>query len=225
MARAVSLGELRTRAQELADMVNSNFLSDAEWNDLANRYMTEVYDLLVTAGPPDYYSSDFAITTVPGQLAYALPDDFRSLENVQVLEPNLRQRPLNAMQDRERGFYTPVRSTWTVNIEYIAAPGVLVSDSDTFDGVSGWEELITLMMAQYALGKEETPNDLEMRVQTMKARIVSNRSRDRGSPRFITDLGADERSTFWWTQTSPIQRYRLRAGNLELYEPLYGPPI
>jgi hypothetical protein len=223
--RTVTLLQLRTRAKELADMVGSSFLSDDEWNDLANRYVTEVYDLLVQAGPPDYYSDDATITTVPGQLAYDLPDDFRSLENVRVLEPNLRERPINAMQDRERGFYTPVRSTWTVKLEYIAAPPLLEADDATFDGVSGWDELIVLHMAQTALDKEETPHDLARKIEKMEARIRTNRPRDRGAPRFITDLGADERATFWWTQTSPVQRYRLRAGKLEIYEPLYGPPV
>ncbi len=91
--------------------------------------------------------------------------------------------------------------------------------------MSGWEELITLYMAQAALNKEETPHDLPRQIEKMEQRIRTMRIRDKGAPRFITDLGADERSTFWWTQTSPIQRYRLRAGNLELYEPLYGPPV
>lgn len=45
----LSLGQLRLRAQQRADLVNSQFITTEEWNYNINQSMLELYDLLVTA--------------------------------------------------------------------------------------------------------------------------------------------------------------------------------
>lgn len=49
-----SLSELRLRAKQRADMVNSQFVTDTEWNYYLNASAQELYDLLITTYE-DYY--------------------------------------------------------------------------------------------------------------------------------------------------------------------------
>lgn len=67
----LSLGQLRLRAQQRADLVNSQFLVTEEWNYNINQSMLELYDLLVTAyedyflAPPIYLNPDGVSTSYP----------------------------------------------------------------------------------------------------------------------------------------------------------------
>jgi hypothetical protein len=226
MARTVTRLELVNRAKEIADMESDPFITDAQWNDAANRYLTEVYDLLVQCAPPDYYAADYSFQTVAGTIAYALPSDFRTMSMAYVeLDPQ-RRRPLVAMQDRHRLDYQAPTEVRTIRLEYIPAPPVLTADSDTFDGVSGWEELVSALMARFALQKTERDlNFVNMLCQEQRARIrTAGSNRDRGGPRFITDLDSEQGSPWWWNSLANIRGYRLRGGNLEIYSPQWGPP-
>jgi len=70
----MSLYELRLRAQQTADRVNSSFFSTAELNAFARLAMYELYDILVTAYE-DYFASASAFITTNGTTAnYPLPD-------------------------------------------------------------------------------------------------------------------------------------------------------
>ncbi len=70
----MSLGELRTRAQQRADRLNSQFVTMPEWNFFINQAMFELYDLLVTTYE-DYFIAPAATFQVVGnQFLYPLPD-------------------------------------------------------------------------------------------------------------------------------------------------------
>lgn len=72
----MSLGEIRLKAQQRSDMVNSNFVSATEWNSYINQSMFELYDLLITTyedyflAPPAYFTTNLGNT----QQFYPLPD-------------------------------------------------------------------------------------------------------------------------------------------------------
>lgn len=68
-----SLYELRTEAQQRADMVNSNFVSYTEWNSYINQSALELYDLLITCYE-DYYMAEPYIFQTNGTAAYDLPN-------------------------------------------------------------------------------------------------------------------------------------------------------
>lgn len=60
----MTLAELRAAAQQRADMVNSDFVSDEEWTGYINGSYFELYDLLVQKFGDDYFvSTDSSITT------------------------------------------------------------------------------------------------------------------------------------------------------------------
>lgn len=227
MARTVTLLELRTRARELASVQGDPNIEDTELTALANRHLPEVYDALVDAGPPDYYAATTTVTTTPGTTLYALPADFRNLLEVYAQESDAELRLIRPMEPGGRARFQGPTGAWTAILEYIPAPPVLVNDGDTFDGVSGWEELIVNLMARDVMVKRESDPSVVMNtIAMLKARIESRaRSRDKGNPKQTVDADAQARIWPWSTSvTCRLACYRLRAGNIELYEPVWGMP-
>lgn len=228
MARTVTLANLRTWARQLANVEGDPNITDAELTSLANRHITEVYDLLVSAGPADYYAASTTISVVAGTSTYALPADFRNLTGVYVNESSAERRPVPPMGENERGRYKPPTTGATVTLEYIPSATVLASDGDTFDGVSGWEELVVNLMARDVMAKREAdPSVPMMNIDRLVGRITAqSRARDRGQPKRVVDLDAATTTTWpWgWTTNSRVAVYRLRAANIELYESLWGMP-
>lgn len=225
MARTVTLSSLRTWARELADVESDPNIGDSELTALANRHLTEVYDALVNAGPPEYYAASTTVTTVAGTTLYALPVDFRTLLDIYSHESETDLRLVHPMGNGQRGRYVAPTGVWTCTVEYVPAAAMLVADGDTFDGVSGWEELIVNLMARDVMVKRESdPSVIINTIDRLQARIsVRARSRDRGHPKYTTDVDAQATSFPWGTSTgSRIAAYRLRGDNVELYEPRGG---
>ena len=70
----LSLKELRLRSEQKADFINSNFVTQDEWNFFINQSMYELYDLLITAYE-DYFMAPAAqFTTNSVDFLYPLPD-------------------------------------------------------------------------------------------------------------------------------------------------------
>jgi hypothetical protein len=70
----MSLYELRLRAQQSADRVNSNFITTSEWNSFLRLSMYELYDILITAYEDLFASSYVFINTNGTTQNYPLPD-------------------------------------------------------------------------------------------------------------------------------------------------------
>jgi hypothetical protein len=227
VARAVTLTNLRTWVRQLSDTENDDTVTDAELTALANRHYPEVYDLLIEAGPPEFYASSTTVSVTAGTIAYALAADFRALLGVYVHESSDERRPLMPMPEGARVQFKAPSQSVTVTLEYIPAASTLSSGSDTVDGVSGWEELIVCRMARDVMTKLEKDPSIVMATAASYEQRIKNRSknRDRGQPRRITDLDEAFVTAPWgWTGASKLGGYRLRAGNIEFYEPLWGYP-
>lgn len=75
-----SLADLRLRAQQRSDQVNSNFVSPAEWVNYINASYFELYDLLVQKYGDNYYvaldgnNKPYQFTTDGVKDTYGLPD-------------------------------------------------------------------------------------------------------------------------------------------------------
>ncbi|HYE92051.1 MAG TPA: hypothetical protein VEA38_13560 [Terriglobales bacterium] len=226
MARTVTLSSLRTAARRLADVENDSTITDAELTDLVNRHLTEVYDLLVEAGPTEYYASDTTVTTERGRIAYPLQADFRSLVGVYVHETGTERRAVRPMAPGERGRYRAPNAVYTVTLEYVPTPPTLADAGvNTFDGVSGWDELIANLAARDVMVKREAdPSVVINTIDRLMARInASAARRDYGGPKRIMDADeVDYRSN--WSTDARVSAYRLRAGNIELFEPAWYLP-
>lgn len=70
----MSLLELRLRAQETADRVDSQFVITSEWNAFLRISMYELYDLLITTYEDLFSSESVSIMTNGTTTNYALPD-------------------------------------------------------------------------------------------------------------------------------------------------------
>lgn len=69
----MSLGEIRLRAQQRADMVNSGYITKTEWNNYINQSYYELYDLLITTYE-DYYVAPRMSFATTSSSSYPLPN-------------------------------------------------------------------------------------------------------------------------------------------------------
>lgn len=70
----LSLGELRTRAQQRADRLGSNFVTLPEWNFFINQAMFELYDLLVDTYEDMFTATPATFTSDGTTFLYPLPN-------------------------------------------------------------------------------------------------------------------------------------------------------
>lgn len=221
MSRNVSRSTLRARAMQLANIQNDPTFSTDEVNDLINQHMPAVYDMLVAAGPPDYYAADYDINISAGIIPYSIPDDFLSLVNVWVQETDEWLRPLDTFQDRARQTYRGPAMDCTVTLEYVPTCPVFDEDTDTFDGVDGWEDLICARVARDILVKREGDASMAMNLMADAERRLRGPAtqRKRGGPKYLIDVEADT----GWPYRIQLDAYRLRGSNIEFYSNLWGP--
>lgn len=69
----LSLQELRLRAQQRADRVNSQFVKTEEWNFFLNQSMYELYDLLITTYEDYFEAPEIHFTVSGNQSSFDLP--------------------------------------------------------------------------------------------------------------------------------------------------------
>jgi hypothetical protein len=223
MANTVTLADLKLRARERADMVNSNFISDSELNSFVNSAYSELYDLIVSRFE-DYYTTSTSATVASGASSIPLPSDFykfRGLDRAinastgdyySVDKFNFRER-----NSRNRGLLTSTRGVTSVEYRLVgsvieltpenSAPGTyklwyvptftrLTTDTDTVDGINGYEEYIVVDAAIKMLSKEES----DVSVLVAEKRVLAQRiedmaqQRDMDQAEVITDSYSDNDS-------------------------------
>ncbi len=219
MAASVALSALRTRVRFEADMVSSTRATDADINRLINTHLAKLYDALVAAGPSDYYMTATTITTVAGTISYSLPADFRSLIGVFSQDSATRLREIQEVPEGTLAAFDAPQGTYNLTLRYVAAPPVLVADGDTFDGVSGWDELIVQQVARALMRRERRDTSaFDAAVAEERDRVMRNApKRNQSGPRYINDT---ESAAVWplLSIVASINGWRLDAGNLNLYQ-------
>lgn len=78
LAGEQSLGEIRLMAKQRADRVNSNFVTDTEWNSFIRLAQYELYDLLIDQNQMRYVAPTAGFVTNGSTYLYPLPDGVRS---------------------------------------------------------------------------------------------------------------------------------------------------
>lgn len=225
---SVTFAQLRERARNRADMTGSLFVSEAELGDYVNASAQELYDVLV-ASFQDYYLSVTANTTLTvGQDSITLPTDFYKLRGIdrlldgssewQTLQPfsfaerNDRQGMvgLTSYVYTDSGIRYRIQSNTvkltpaddcagTYRVWYIPRMPLLVNDSDSFDGINGWEDYVVVDAAIKMLMKEESSTTGLERQKTALLKRIQDMSvqRDSGSPEVIVASG-NRSSVMWW---------------------------
>jgi len=196
-----SLLNLRTQCKSEADMVNSSFVSDNEWNTWINRGIQEIYGLTAQVYGGHYYVSDPAYSFVTDGVnqKFALPADFFKLLGVAVQVSSPQQfvplRPF-AIADRFRAsmFNTIIPAAGqTVQLEYIPRFAGLSVDADLAPdalSMNGWTEYAVAYACRQAMAKEESDGSVfEGIIRALTERINAEAdNRDAANPAHIVDV-------------------------------------
>lgn len=195
MARSRTLGQMRSDVRLRADLVGNQFVTDSELNEYINQSIAELYDLLVESRGQEYYITTQTITTSANTEYYALPADHYTTIYVELEYGGTRARLGSySMHERARligstpafvatprafrlaagnvSFLPVPDGVYTIRHFYVPACARLVSDSDTFDGVDGWEEYAIWRTVAYVQQKEQLDPSLSLGfVAQLKDRI------------------------------------------------------
>lgn len=180
-----TLLEVRTIARQYADMVNSQFVTDDEFNSYINFSYYELYDILVQKYGDDYFATNTTYTTDGTTYQFNLPTDFYKFLGLDLqigTVPNsyitiksfmFAERNLYGGIPNVQSYYGPNNLRYRIfantlfmtpipaagqnlRMWYVPRLRELVSDTDVVDGVSGWQEYLCLDGAIQALRKEES---------------------------------------------------------------------
>ena len=213
MARTRTLEQLREEARERAEMENSTFVTDDEADRYVNQAYAKLYGKLVRARGDQYFTARHTPSTVAANEAVTLPTSFFKLLRVDVTIPGeVRPRKLRRMglEDLDRfdvtvngypshylieGAQLTLRpipgGVYPMVIRYLPHCPYLSNDSDTLDGVNGWEDYVVIAAALKMLGKEESSRVPELMAElTEMERLIDELSPDRddGEPAKVQDV-------------------------------------
>lgn len=203
MAATQTLAQLRTRAQRHADMLDpadAGRMTDADWAELLNQGIQRIYHRLVIARGHEYYVTQSDFSLVVDQTDYALPaDHYLTLSvhastdgstgwrRVQAWQESQLESLWGASSSSTGSLYCRIQGTdlvflpspkqvMSIRHRYVPTPTRLSADSDTFDGIAGWEEAAVLDAAIAALRREQSLEEaaaLVPALQDWDARIDS----------------------------------------------------
>lgn len=217
-----TLLQMRTDARERADMVNSQFITDATFNGWINDNIKELWDLL-TEAVQDYALSSSSFTISSGN-TQALPADFYKLRGLDDMSDTNRPKTVRNFNFNERNDYQNNRianpytsysdvsyritgSTLTIlpadnaarayKLWYIPIPTTLSADGDNFDGINGWHEYVILKTTIQALAKQESDTKawetlLKLQIDRIE-KLKGNR--DQSSPEKVSRVRNRSRET------------------------------
>ncbi len=198
---ASSLANIRTECKQRTDLINSNFITDDEWNRMINKSAYALYDIIVAAYGNDYnLAPPYQFQTDGITQLYPLPPDLFKLKalDVQISNTQSGWLPVPKFNFSERNkFMTPYQIFYGIrtNLHYrvrgnhlwllpIAAAGQwlqahfvpkmtrLVNDTDVMNGLSGWEEFVIADVCAKACTKREVdPSEFLNEMQLMNNRI------------------------------------------------------
>lgn len=222
MARTVTRSDLVLRIRQRADIEGNQHVTDAEIHGLINTHLPEFYDLLVEC-VPDYFSTTQTLTTDGLTSDYALPADFYKTTIVLVQDSSGRLMPIEPVNDWYQNVYEIPSAGWVVKHLYVGAAPVLDDDTDTVDGINGFEELVVLRCAIDIKNKrEEDPSPLMAQHRNLTERIRKMAPRDRGMPPTVRQIETGPRDPFFqWD--SLVSGYRIRGGFIQLLTNKYQP--
>lgn len=207
---ALTLAQIRTQAQQIADMENSGFVSDSEWLRIINQGYRQVYNLLVNVNE-DYFTTTTEFTITSGNTE-PLPSDFYKLRGVDYklgenrwirvqifnhADRNLRTLPSSS--DVNWRYYRiyggnihiqpNLQANGTYRLWYVPTLTELAADGDTVVDLLMFEDYIAYWAARQALVKEESSTvAVNQMLQKLETDIRNNAvNRDSGMAETIAD--------------------------------------
>lgn len=207
MAHTVAVSDVITRIREMADMENTQFVTDAEILRRVNQSYRRLYNEIVNTYQ-DYFTEQDTITTISGTATYDLPDDFYKLVGVDVddtgrpyslkrleysqrntrLWPTTRPYAYVIRQDAITIYPTP-SAVDDLIVSYVPVPVNLVSGGN-INAHNGWDQYVVEQVAIQLLAKEES-STTELREQFALTRndlFAYFQNRDAGEPIMVRDV-------------------------------------
>lgn len=211
----VTVSSLITQAKQKADMENRNFVKPDEWIQYINDGYKELYDILVSKFEDYYTLGPVPFTVASGATTYSLPADFYKLRGVDRSNGGSEYFPLlpfNFNDRNRREFYRrwggiepsvryrifgntlifnpPDQAPGQYQLWYVPQAVDITADTQTIEGVNGWEEYIVFSAAIDALAKEESDVSVyEAAKQQMLQRIQAlAANRDAGQCDTVGDV-------------------------------------
>jgi len=206
--------QLRLRAKRRADMENSGFVSDSEWNDYLEEGKAELHELVVDKHE-DFLVRSTTFSLVANQNGYDLPSDFLMPRGVDLVSGNntYTVRPFMFRErNRLEGWYggnsvgynfmyqifgnqiwfePAPSSSGSIKLWYVPQVERFKNDGDTLNVAyaNGWERYIVLYAAIKALQKEESDVSFLMaELAGVQKKIESNSYRSPSDPKRIVDV-------------------------------------
>ncbi len=221
-----TLAELTVRIRQMADKVNSTFVSDAEIMAYTNSSYAELYDLIIQSDQDYFTTTPVAFTLASGDNGiYALPADFYKLRGVDYQlggnyvtvypydwnERNSQNGVANivtSMDIRYRLMGANLRiepkdnATGSYQLWYIPAYTPLTTSASVLNTQitkQNWEEYLVLDVARKILDKEESNSQHLFRAkEILRGRIVEFAgNRDMDQPIKISNTRANN-GWGWW---------------------------
>ena len=222
--RAQTLEQMRTDAQERADMVGDDHVTTAMWDRWINQGLQRTFRRLIRAEPDRYYREE-NVNTTTGTPEYDVPEDFVAPLGVDLIVSPTQLVPLDTFSINERVgpsrfggvtndvpptryavrgngdetqlVFDPDPGTRTYLLRYVYNAPDLEADDDAFDGVAGFEDSIVeyaVLMAQRR--SEDDTADTRACLADADAGLDSINSRDAGRPPRIADVRRITRRRF-----------------------------
>ncbi len=220
MARTVTLQQIADKARVHADMRNSDYIDETEILGLINDNYCDLFDELVGA-----YENYFVVRTefpiTAGTQFYDLPADFYKIVAVDFkINQNAYISVTNYNEaDRNLSLTTNLSiPDGTIRLWYVPAPTQFTSLSQTFDGVAGWDRLVSLMTAIDMLDSEESDTSAMTRKYAKTLQRVRDMAapRDAGLPATVSDASKPN-----WQYIYGALRYRLYGNQISMINTEY----
>jgi hypothetical protein len=225
MASPETLGTIRARALDLADMTNSNFPVAARVADYINSAAAELYDILVNSYS-QYFLSTQTITLVSGTEDYTLPSDFYKSKRVFYIAGGRRFsiHPFN-LESLDGAKSSPL-TAGSVELWYVPEMSLMTAEDDTIAAsippiIKGWPEFIALGAAIKLLNREESDaTGLMVEKQQMRQRLIEMAEpRDAGIPDRVQDVGHRWDSIgYSYDPGAYLLRYRIMGPNIKFIQ-------
>lgn len=225
MTRTITLANLRTAVLQRGGVENSADLTPSVLNGYVNEGIAEFWDILKSKRD-DRLVTSTTLTTSINVDNVTLPSDFYELRKLEIVDSNspsgytrLRKVDLDAthryytlygkryryrLQGNAVYLHPTPQAVETVRMFYIPYAPLLVNDSDTVDGISGYEELITALAWRRCLVRQDLSTaSMDAEIQRLAARIsAAADGRDDEpfalDPRGVTGTAYDDDNTWWY---------------------------
>lgn len=206
MPRSFTLAQLRTKVQQRGSFENSADITSTILLDFINEAIAELWDLMIQRWQ-DYYITRTNLSVTANLDGITLPSDMYKLRKLEIVDSSspsgyrrLRPHDLDAAHafsplsgdknyryrlENTKLYLAPIPVTAeTLRLFYIPCAGQLVLDSDTFDGVNGYEALVIALTLKRCYDRQDMPTgsiDAEIARLTQRIRVAAD-SRDADEP-------------------------------------------